>query len=85
MNIKLERLAERLEAFGMGGVLGLFVRAARPLGPVGASALWMAQPALGLVMDRDTVGEWAELLEDPNALAWLSQRLAGEEVNDRDR
>ncbi|MBN1287983.1 MAG: hypothetical protein JXB47_21475 [Anaerolineae bacterium] len=81
---KLEQWAGRLEASGLGHVLSVLFRAFGPLAPVGAGVLWAAQPALGLLVDRDAVGEWAALLEDPEALAWLGARLAAEEADDRE-
>jgi hypothetical protein len=80
----LEQWAGRLEARGLAGVVGALLPAARPLAPLGAGLLWVAQPALGLVMDRGTVARWARFLEDPDAMAWLGARLAGEEPNTRE-
>ncbi len=76
---ELIQWAKRLEASGLGSVLGALLRALRPLAPLGAGALWIMQPALGLFVDRDDVASWAQRLEDPDALARLSARLAGEE------
>ena len=65
--------------------MSTLIHAARPLAPVGAGALWIMQPALSLFVDRDDVAGWAHLLEDPDALARLSARLAGEEPNHDER
>ncbi len=77
--------ADRLEALGLGGVIGALVDAVRPLAPMGAGVLWVAQPALGALLGWDRVAGWAGLLEDSDALAWLGQRLAGEEPVEDER
>lgn len=76
-------------------MVGALLSAVRPLAPIGAGALWVAQPALGLFVGRDEVARWARFLEDlenlespenpenPDTLGWLSARLAGEESDDR--
>ena len=74
----MEHWAARLEALGMGGLMSALLHAMRPVAPLGAGMLWIAQPALGLFIDRDDVAGWARVLEDPDALMWLSARLAGE-------
>jgi hypothetical protein len=84
----LDGWAERLEALGLEGVASALLQVARPLGPIGAGALWMAQPALGLFFGtggREGVAWWAHLLEDPDAMDALETRLAGEELDDRER
>ena len=71
--------AERLRALGLGEVAALLCNAVRPLAPIGAGLLWIAQPALGMFVEKDRVGRLAGLLEDPDALARLGEQLAGEE------
>jgi hypothetical protein len=47
---------------------------------MGAGLLWIAQPAIGLVMSaagRDMVGDLARLLSDPHGIAWLRETLSG--------
>jgi hypothetical protein len=75
----LEQWARQLEARRLTGVVGALLKVTRPLAPVGAGLLWVAQPALGLVMDRGAVARWARFLENPDAVAWLDARLSGEE------
>jgi len=70
---------------GLQGICGALLDVARPLAPIGAGVLWGAQPTLGLFFGhrgRDEVARWAGVLEDPETLAWLSERLLGEERDD---
>jgi hypothetical protein len=64
-----------------------------PLGPLGAQLLWIAQPALGLLLPQNNATQgnmWqdidglARLLEHPTGIAWLRLALTDEpEDNDR--
>jgi hypothetical protein len=69
----------RLRSAGLDGLVETLLDVAEPLGPLGAQLLWVAQPALGLVMpaaagDLDSL---ADLLDDPGGVAWLRSALAG--------
>lgn len=37
--------------------------------------MWLAQPALSLIMPQQQVAQWAQLLEDKTAVSLLRQRL----------
>lgn len=73
---RLAGWAERLRAAGLGGLAAALLDAAEPLGPLGAQALWVAQPALGLVLPRDAVADLARVLDAPGGVAWLREQLA---------
>ncbi|NPV67641.1 MAG: hypothetical protein HPY64_10890 [Anaerolineae bacterium] len=66
---------ERLRAWGLEGLVAALLEAAEPLGPLGAQALYVAQPALGVFLPAESVGRWARALEDPATLAWLRAGL----------
>lgn len=66
----------RLRAWGLEDLAAALLEAAEPLSLLGAQALYLAQPALGLLLPTDDVGRWARLLEDPANLAWLRERLS---------
>jgi len=66
---------ERLRAWGLEGLVTSLLEAAEPLSPLGAQALYVAQPALGVFLPADSVGRWARALEDPATLAWLRAGL----------
>ena len=65
----------RLGDSGLGGIAGAFALALRPVGPVLAQVLWVAQPGLGLLGQGEAVGALAELLADPAGLQALTARL----------
>lgn len=56
----------------------LCLEAFEPLSPFAAQLLWVMQPTLGLVTDRDRIGAWAALLEDPQGVARLREALMEE-------
>ena len=76
LSARAARWAERLDAAGLGGLAATLLDAAEPLAPLGAQALWVAQPALGLVLPRDAVADLARVLDAPGGVAWLRERLA---------
>jgi hypothetical protein len=46
-----------------------------PLAPLGAGALWIVQPVLGVFIARDTIADMAQLLDSPTELAGLRESL----------
>ena len=88
---RLERLQRRLSGWsvrlhtaGLGDLVGTVLDAAQPLGPLGAQILWVAQPALGLLMPRDEIDGLARVLDDPAGVAWLRDELIGAQQTDED-
>jgi hypothetical protein len=86
---RLERLraqvliwAKRTRSLGLDGLLGGLLDAAAPLSPIGASALWIAQPALGVFLSREAIGDLAHILADSEGVIWLRKALAGEDSGD---
>lgn len=67
----------RVHSAGLEGVVGALLDASEPLGPLGAQVLWVAQPALGLIMAHDEIDGFARVLEDPSGIAWLRAELLG--------
>ncbi|MBK8987180.1 MAG: hypothetical protein IPM39_14055 [Chloroflexi bacterium] len=51
------------------------LEAGGPLAFIGGQLLWLAEPALSLVVSHETVRQTARLLEDPTAVAALVHRL----------
>lgn len=70
-----QRWRERLQQAGLTPLADLCLQIAEPLSPIGAQLLWIAQPTLGLVMDRDKVAAWAQELEDPQTIARIRATL----------
>ncbi len=73
----VEQIAARIHRWGLGALAGVVLDVARPLAFVGGQALWVAQPALGTLMGREQVAEYAQLLERPEALTLLRAQLEG--------
>jgi hypothetical protein len=71
----------RLSDLGLDGLLVALAPIARPLGPLAAQVLWMAQPTLRLVGGAvsEETGMLASILDDPITLErLLSQPAPGE-------
>lgn len=60
---------------GLGGVLETLLDIAAPFGTLGAQLLWVAQPVSGLLGWHAIVGEVARVLEDPDEIERVRQRL----------
>ena len=54
-----------------------------PLSPFVGQALWVMQPTLGLFTNRERIGEWAQLLEDPQGVEWLREQLLEDRTRTR--
>lgn len=55
------------------------LEAGRPLALFGGQALWLLQPALGLVISREWIGQVAQMLEEPAAVSELIDVLEARE------
>jgi hypothetical protein len=71
------RLAATIRRRGWRLPALIALEAGRPLAFVGGQLLWVAQPALSLILPHDTVGDFAAMLEDPAALDDLIALLDG--------
>lgn len=60
------------------GLLNLCLDVLEPFGPFAAQFLYVLQPTLGLVLDRDRIGAWAHRLETPEGLESLRREWLGE-------
>jgi hypothetical protein len=67
--------ARAMQQRGLGGVLRALVNGLEPLGPLGAQALYIAQPALGLLGGWRAAGALARALEQPGGLDALRRIL----------
>jgi hypothetical protein len=68
------RIEEQASHDGMGGIVALFRDSLRPLSPLLAQLLWVAQPTMSLFGESDSTASLALLLEtdgDPEPI--LSQ------------
>lgn len=65
----------KARARGLGPALGLALDLLEPLGPLGAQLVWIAQPALGLLVGRAALGGLARALEEPGGVERLRAHL----------
>jgi hypothetical protein len=71
----VDEIAERIRRWGVTDLASALLEGLRPVAFIGGQALWIAQPALGLVMEPEQVADYARLLERPEALDLLRARL----------
>lgn len=67
--------AQQARARGLAGALRLALDVLEPLGPLGAQAIWVAQPLLGAVIGRDALHALAQALDEPGGVAALRRHL----------
>jgi hypothetical protein len=71
----VNRLAARLARWGLADVALFALDGLRPLSLLAGQLLWVAQPALGLLMDARRVGALANVFEQPEGVAALEREL----------
>lgn len=59
----------------------LLLEAGRPAAFLGGQFLWVAQPALSLLVPSDQIRQMAALLEDPTAVRTLTAKLEASEAH----
>src|SRR5258708_15749585 len=72
---RLESWSVRLRAAGLDGLVGAVLDAAGPLAPLGAQALWEAQPALRLLVASDDIDGLPRLLASRQRINWLRREF----------
>ncbi|MHB8627850.1 MAG: hypothetical protein ACYDEO_16800 [Aggregatilineales bacterium] len=72
----------RVRALGLDGLLGALLDAAGPIAPLAGQLLYVAQPTLGLFIPRQSINQWAELLDRPDGLAELRRMLESDPDSD---
>ena len=71
----IERLACRLNAWGMVAPSLAFLEANKPLSFLGSQLLLLSQPVLGLIWGEDSLRDYALLFEDRDNVERLLCRL----------
>lgn len=64
-----------IKARGLAGWLAASLEIFEPFAPLGAQVVWVLQPVLGLMVDRDRVAAAARWLEEPGELELVRQWL----------
>ena len=72
--------ADALSRRGLRDLALLILQAGQPLSFIGGQLLWMAQPALAIVLPKHQVAQVAHLLEEPSAVESLITRLEADEA-----
>jgi hypothetical protein len=67
----------RIEELGVEGIVDTLLVAFTPFAPIGAQLLYIAQPVMGLFVERNSISRWATLLEEPDGMDWLRVQLTG--------
>ncbi|MCA9979892.1 MAG: hypothetical protein KDD89_03650 [Anaerolineales bacterium] len=76
----VQSVATKLSERGWASTATAVLEVGRPLAFLGGQALWVAQPALSLFFDQETIRQFAQLLEDPTAVEALVQQLTQQEM-----
>jgi hypothetical protein len=80
-DMRLAQWGARLRGWGLEGLAAALLEAATPLSPLGAQLLYVAQPALGLFLPSERVGQLARSLEDPATVShWRAQLFEPEDL-----
>jgi hypothetical protein len=74
-DVLLEQAVTFLRERGLRLPALIALEVGRPFTFFGAQLLWIAQPALSLFLPSQQVKNLAQLLEKPEAVAWLVTRL----------
>lgn len=53
-----------------------------PFSIFAAQLLWVAQPSLSILIDRERISGWAELLEDPQRIAQLREQWLADKTHE---
>lgn len=72
---QVDRWATWLHARGLGGFAAALLDALEPLAPLGAQALYILQPTLGLLVPRAELSMLATVLDAPGGAEWLRDAL----------
>ena len=70
---------DHLRRLGGAPFASIMLDVIKPIAPVLAQGLWVAQPLAGIWNGADSVGDLAKLLEAPGGVEELRQRLADDE------
>jgi hypothetical protein len=66
---------QHIKARGLENILSAALDVLEPLGPLGAQAVWLLQPALGIFVSRTALDNIARALEEPDTLERLRSHL----------
>ncbi len=79
-DVFVKEVAAALNRWGLQAPARLFLEAGHPVTFLSGQLLWLAQPALSLLLPSQTVRQAAYLLEEPDAIQALVAQLEVEEA-----
>lgn len=79
-NAFVDQVAAALGRRGLQTPALIFLETGHPLTFLGGQLLWVAQPALSLIMSAEVVANLAHLLEEPEAVKALAAKLEVEKA-----
>ncbi len=65
----------QVKAHGWENIFSAVLDTLEPFGALGAQALWILQPTLGIFVSREALGDIASALEEPDQLQRLREQL----------
>ncbi|MBN1314136.1 MAG: hypothetical protein JXA42_01665 [Anaerolineales bacterium] len=71
----IEGVVKKIQRLGLVDFTTAILDGFRPVAFIGGQLLWLAQPALGIFMDSNRIAGLAQLLEQPEAIDMLRDRL----------
>ena len=71
----IEEATNAIDQYGLRPFARLLLEAGKPLALIGGQLLWIAQPALSLLLPAQKIGQWAHFLESPDALLALQHQI----------
>ena len=75
----VQAVAATIGQHGWGSTVAALLENGQPVAFLSSQALWVAEPALSLLFDQETIRRLALLLEDPTAVEMLVQHLTQHE------
>ncbi len=75
----LDALAGKIRRRGMGDMAAMALESTRPMHNLGAQGAVFLSPMLNIIFNKEDVGRYVKMLENPKAVSYLSGRLASDE------
>ncbi|HNT98161.1 MAG TPA: hypothetical protein PKK31_07855 [Elusimicrobiales bacterium] len=81
----LERIASKIRARSLGQVAALTLESSRPVHGIGSQALIFLKPFISMIFKKEEAEKVIALLENPNAMSYLAERLDPESGPDGEK
>ena len=77
----LDALADKVRARRMGDLAAMALESTRPMHNLGSQGIVFLGPMLSMFFQKEEVLRYAKLLENPRAVAYLTERLGADPEN----